>query len=50
MRRAFIFPGQGTQAVGMGQELAKAFPEARRLFEEVDDALEQNLSKINMMP
>ena len=46
MEPAFIFPGQGTQLVGMGEDLAKAFPEARLLFEEVDDALEQELSKI----
>ena len=46
MTMAFIFPGQGTQSVGMGEELAKIFPEARLLFEEVDDALEQNLSKL----
>ncbi len=46
MTRALIFPGQGSQAVGMGKELADAFPEARFVFEEVDDALEQKLSKI----
>ena len=42
--RAFIFPGQGSQAVGMGAALADASPVAREVFEEVDDALGQNLS------
>ena len=42
--RAFIFPGQGSQAVGMGAALADASPVARETFEEVDDALGQNLS------
>ncbi|HUA52653.1 MAG TPA: ACP S-malonyltransferase [Candidatus Sulfotelmatobacter sp.] len=46
MTRAFIFPGQGSQAVGMGQELAKAFASARLVFEEVDDALGQRLSRV----
>src|SRR6185436_4676840 len=46
MARAFVFPGQGSQAVGMGKALAEAFPTARLVFEEVDDALEQRLSKI----
>lgn len=46
MSIAFTFPGQGSQAVGMGRDLADAFPEARAVFEEVDDALEQKLSKI----
>ena len=43
MPLAFVFPGQGSQAVGMGQTLADAFPIARQTFEEVDDALKQNL-------
>ena len=43
---AFTFPGQGSQAVGMGRDLADAFPEARDVFHEVDDALEQKLSSI----
>ncbi len=46
MKFAFIFPGQGSQSVGMGKELAEAFPAARLVFEEVDEALSQNLSKI----
>jgi [acyl-carrier-protein] S-malonyltransferase len=46
MARAFVFPGQGSQAVGMGQALAEAEPTARLVFEEVDDALGQNLSKL----
>lgn len=43
MTRAFIFPGQGSQAVGMGADLAEAFPVAREVFEEVDEALGQKL-------
>ena len=41
--RAFIFPGQGSQAVGMGKALADASPAARAVFEEVDHALGQHL-------
>ncbi|AKM07217.1 ACP S-malonyltransferase [Pelagerythrobacter marensis] len=44
--RAFVFPGQGSQKVGMGADLADASPAAREVFEEVDEALSQNLSKI----
>ena len=44
--RAFIFPGQGSQAVGMGKALANAFAPAREVFQEVDDALSQKLSKL----
>jgi [acyl-carrier-protein] S-malonyltransferase len=44
--RAFIFPGQGSQSVGMGRALAEAGNVARRLFEEVDDALGQNLTRL----
>ena len=46
MAIAFVFPGQGSQAVGMGAELAKAHASARALFEEVDGALGQKLSQI----
>ncbi len=46
MTRAFIFPGQGSQAVGMGKALADSFPAARAVFTEVDEALGQNLSKL----
>jgi len=44
MTRAFIFPGQGSQFIGMGKDLADAFPDAKATFQEVDDALEQDLS------
>ena len=44
--RAFIFPGQGSQAVGMGRALADASPHAREVFGEVDDALGQNLFRL----
>lgn len=43
---AFIFPGQGAQAVGMGRELADAYPSARAVFEEVDEALGLSLSRV----
>lgn len=46
MARALIFPGQGSQAVGMGRALAEAFPQARAVFEEVDAALGQHLSRL----
>ena len=46
MARAFIFPGQGSQAVGMGQELAEASTVARHLFQEIDDALSQHLTRL----
>jgi len=46
MKRAFVFPGQGSQSVGMGRELAEAYPVAAQVFEEVNDALGQNLTKL----
>ena len=46
MTRAFVFPGQGSQAVGMGADLAGAFGTARDVFHEIDEALQQNLSKL----
>jgi [acyl-carrier-protein] S-malonyltransferase len=44
--RAFVFPGQGAQAVGMGRSLAEAYPAAAAVFEEVDDALGERLSTL----
>jgi [acyl-carrier-protein] S-malonyltransferase len=46
MTTAFIFPGQGSQAVGMGRALAEAFAPARLVFEEIDEALDQRLSRL----
>lgn len=46
MSRAFVFPGQGSQAVGMAKELAATFPAARALLDEVDEALGQKLSAL----
>ncbi|MCD6072879.1 MAG: [acyl-carrier-protein] S-malonyltransferase [Microvirga sp.] len=46
MTRAFIFPGQGSQTVGMGKALAEAFPQAKAVFDEVDEALSQKLSTL----
>ena len=46
MSIAFVFPGQGSQAVGMGASLAATYPAAQAVFAEVDEALSQNLSKL----
>lgn len=46
MAVAFTFPGQGSQTVGMGRDLAETFPESRAVFDEVDDALGQKLSAL----
>jgi len=44
--RAYVFPGQGAQTIGMGRELAEAYPAARTVFDEVDEALGENLSAL----
>lgn len=46
MTRAFVFPGQGAQTIGMGKALAQAYPVAKAVFEEVDDALGESLSSL----
>lgn len=46
MSRAFVFPGQGSQFIGMGKDLAESFLEAKEVFQEVDDSLSQNLSAL----
>ncbi len=46
MSRAFVFPGQGAQTIGMGQELAAAYPAAKAVFDEVDEALGESLSTL----
>ena len=44
--RAFVFPGQGSQTIGMGRALAEAYPSAREVFDEVDAALNEKLSAL----
>ncbi|SFR51647.1 ACP S-malonyltransferase [Litoreibacter janthinus] len=44
--RAFVFPGQGAQTIGMGRDLAESYPEAKAVFDEVDEALGEKLSKL----
>ena len=46
MKRAFVCPGQGSQSIGMGKEVATNFPASKAIFEEVDEALDENLSKL----
>ena len=46
MAKAFVCPGQGAQFIGMGKDVAEAFPVAKEVFQEVDDALSQSLSKL----
>src|ERR1041385_1249359 len=46
MTRAFLFPGQGSQSVGMGKAVAEAFSAARDVFQEVDEILKQRLSRL----
>lgn len=46
MSRAFVFPGQGAQTIGMGKDLAASYPSAKAVFEEVDDALGEKLSAL----
>jgi [acyl-carrier-protein] S-malonyltransferase len=46
MRRAFVFPGQGAQTVGMGRDLAETYPAAKAVFDEVDEALGERLSTL----
>jgi [acyl-carrier-protein] S-malonyltransferase len=46
MTRAFVFPGQGAQTIGMGRDLAEAYPAAKAVFDEVDEALGEKLSDL----
>ena len=45
-KKAFIFPGQGSQKIGMGKDIYDAFPVAKEVYQEVDEALQQKLSDI----
>ena len=46
MTKAFVFPGQGAQTIGMGRDLAEAYPQAKAVFDEVDEALGEKLSDL----
>ena len=46
MSKAFVFPGQGAQSIGMGKALADAYPAAKAVFDEVDEALGEKLSAL----
>ena len=46
MTTAFLFPGQGAQSIGMGRDLAESYPQARAVFDEVDEALGEKLSAL----
>ena len=46
MSLAFVFPGQGAQTIGMGRDLADAYPAAKAVFDEVDEALGEKLSEL----
>ncbi len=46
MARAFVCPGQGAQSIGMGKDLADAYPAAKAIFQEVDEALGESLSSL----
>ena len=46
MARAFVFPGQGAQTIGMGKDFAEAYPAAKQVFEAVDEALGEKLSAL----
>ena len=46
MTRAFLFPGQGAQTIGMGQALAQEYPAAKAVFDAVNEALDEDLSAL----